>query len=300
MASVTTDRRRGINATAAIKVPCVCATTANITLSGEQTIDGVTTSETRVFVKNQTDATENGIYLTATGGWSREPDFDGSFDVSEGTVIPVSRGTANADTYWRITNTGTIEIGTTELTFAATTVLSSAILNDGSVKMIANFEPNVDATYSLGVSTGQWTSIFLSSAVNANSAALSSNLSVGGTFQSSGTATLSSNATVGGTLQVTGATSLSSDATVAGTLQVTGESSIGGNATVSGNAVVSGTLSAGDTVTMSSNATISGALQSSGTVTGSSRVLLTGLPTTDPGVLGELWENSGNLQISTG
>ncbi|GAH59053.1 unnamed protein product, partial [marine sediment metagenome] len=38
------------------------ATTETITLSGEQTIDGILTSEDRVLVKDQTDPTENGIY----------------------------------------------------------------------------------------------------------------------------------------------------------------------------------------------------------------------------------------------
>ncbi len=161
MASVTTDRRRGVNASAAIKVACVCATTANITLSGEQTIDGIATDETRVFVKDQTDTTENGIYLTGDGAWTREPDFDGQYDVNEGTLIPVSRGTANSDTYWRVTNTGDITIGTTNLTFSATTVLSSAILNDGSVTMIANFVPNAHDTYDLGITGTRWRNLFL-------------------------------------------------------------------------------------------------------------------------------------------
>jgi len=269
MTSVLTNRRRGVNASAAIKVACVCATTGDITLSGEQTIDGIATDETRVFVKSQTDTTEIGIYQSSTGTWTREPDFDGEFDVAEGTVIPVSRGTANSDTYWRITNTGTITIGTTEITVAATTVLSSAILNDGSVKMIADFEPNVDATYSVGVSTGQWTSIHLSSAVNANSAAISSGVVISGTLQSSGTATLSSNATVGGALALTGA--------------LTGSS----------NAVISGTFQSSGTATLSSG--IVGTL------------LTTSLAGTDPGVSGQLWVSTSTgatagkfVMVSTG
>jgi uncharacterized cupin superfamily protein len=266
---VTTNRRRGVNATAAIKVACVCATTGNITLSGEQTIDGIATDETRVFVKNQTDATEIGIYRSSTGTWTREPDFDGEFDVAEGTVIPVSRGTANSDTYWRITNTGTITIGTTEITVAATTVLSSAILNDGSVKMIANFLPNVDATYSVGSSTAQWTSLSLSSAMNSNSAAVSSNAVVGGTFTSSGTVTMSSNAQANGTF------------TSVGTLSASNALAVGDASNLSG------------TVTMSSDIKAS--------------LLTTSLSGTDPGVEGQLWVSTSTgatagkvLLVSTG
>ena len=55
----TTDRRNGVLASAAIKVPCLVATTTNITLDGEQTIDGVSvTSGDRVLVKDQTDGTK--------------------------------------------------------------------------------------------------------------------------------------------------------------------------------------------------------------------------------------------------
>ena len=62
MGSATTDRRMGLTGDKGMKAPVACATTANITLSGEQTIDGVLTSTSRVLVKNQNDATQNGVY----------------------------------------------------------------------------------------------------------------------------------------------------------------------------------------------------------------------------------------------
>lgn len=74
--------------------PVACATTANITLSGEQTIDGETTSTDRVLVMNQTDPAENGIYVSAAGAWSRATDIDASAEVN-GTLISVKAGTAN-------------------------------------------------------------------------------------------------------------------------------------------------------------------------------------------------------------
>jgi hypothetical protein len=89
-------------------------------LSGEQTVDGIALVDgDRVLCKDQTDATENGVYVVSTGAWTRAVDFDGSYDITEGTIIPVSRGTVNADTEFRISNTGTITIGTTSLTFEA-------------------------------------------------------------------------------------------------------------------------------------------------------------------------------------
>ena len=146
MTTVSTDHRRGINSGAAIKVTCVCATTANITLSGEQTIDGILTSGTRVFVKDQTDATEIGIYKSSASAWTREPDFDGTWDVTEGTLIPVSRGTVSGNTVWRITNIGTITVGTTSLTLTQglTDASGTAFTQDGTGAVISTVDAKLN------------------------------------------------------------------------------------------------------------------------------------------------------------
>ena len=121
MTSVSTDRRQGVNSGAAIKVPCKAASTANLTLSGEQTVDGVAlVTGDRCLVKNQTTGTENGIYTVDTGTWNRSDDFDGYYDALTGTLVSViPGGTVNGSTMWRITTTGTITIGTTSLAFGA-------------------------------------------------------------------------------------------------------------------------------------------------------------------------------------
>ena len=57
------------------KQPCAVATLTDITLSGLQTIDTYTTlAGDRVLVKNQTAQADNGIYIAATGAWSRALD----------------------------------------------------------------------------------------------------------------------------------------------------------------------------------------------------------------------------------
>lgn len=79
------------------------ATTANITLSGAQTIDGVSiVAGDRVLVKNQTAPEENGIYIAAAGAWSRSPDFDELTPINEikGSYVAVSEGTANGGQVW--------------------------------------------------------------------------------------------------------------------------------------------------------------------------------------------------------
>jgi hypothetical protein len=102
------------------------ATTANIVLSGLQTIDGVVlTAGARVLVKDQNTASENGIYIAAAGAWSRAADADSSADVSPGMTVPVEQGTLHADTIWELTTNAPITLGTTALTFELTAALNA-------------------------------------------------------------------------------------------------------------------------------------------------------------------------------
>lgn len=119
MTSTTTSRISGFSASAAIKIPCRAATTANITLSGAQTIDGVAVvSGDRVLVKNQTTQAENGIYVADTSTWSRAQDFDGTGDAVTGTLVLVTAGTTNADTFWRVTTANDVDIGSDSITWS--------------------------------------------------------------------------------------------------------------------------------------------------------------------------------------
>lgn len=102
------------------KSSVLVATTGDTTLSGLTTIDGVTlTANNRVLVKNQTTATENGIYVAGTGAWTRSSDFDDSPDgeVSEGALIPVLSGSTNINSTWILITKDPITLGTTELEF---------------------------------------------------------------------------------------------------------------------------------------------------------------------------------------
>jgi len=91
------------------------ATTGNVTLSGEQTIDGVLTSANRILVKDQTTPAENGIYLTGAGAWTRVTDMDTGAEF-DGAAVFVQQGTANADKGY--TQTATVAtVGTDTVTF---------------------------------------------------------------------------------------------------------------------------------------------------------------------------------------
>lgn len=83
-----------------IKAPALYCTTGNVSLTGEQTIDGTLTSASRVLVAFQTAPAENGIYVTGAGVWSRATDADSWAEVAT-AYVPVERGTKWADTLWR-------------------------------------------------------------------------------------------------------------------------------------------------------------------------------------------------------
>lgn len=111
------------------------ATTANITLSGLQTIDGVTVvAGDRVLVKNQTTASQNGIYVAAAGAWSRATDADASADVTAGMYAFVSEGTTQADSGWVLTTNDAITLGTTALNFTQFSGAGQITAGDGLTK----------------------------------------------------------------------------------------------------------------------------------------------------------------------
>lgn len=119
MAATHEDRNAQLSPGVAIKTPCRAATTAAITLSTEQTVDGVAlVSGDRVLVKDQADQTTNGIYLVSTGSWTREPDFDGNRDVVKGTFVFITNGAINAGAFYECTAANPVIIGTSLLTFA--------------------------------------------------------------------------------------------------------------------------------------------------------------------------------------
>jgi hypothetical protein len=141
MTGTTLDRINGVNSGVAIKVPARVATTANITLSGLQAIDGVTVvADDRVLVKNQSTQSENGIYAASTSGWVRTLDFNGNRDIVRGTQVRVNEGTVNSETAWAVSSADPITIGTTAITFVSATGLPpvDSVTNAMLAEMAAN------------------------------------------------------------------------------------------------------------------------------------------------------------------
>lgn len=127
MPATYTDRLDGLTTSVAVKAPCRVATTTAITLSGTQTVDGVALSVgDRVLVKNQASSIYNGIWLVASGAWSRALDFDGARDAVGGTMIYVSSGSTNSNSWWQVGGTGEVVVGTDAITIAEAIIGDSA------------------------------------------------------------------------------------------------------------------------------------------------------------------------------
>ena len=132
--------RTGLDVKGSVKV----ATTANITLSGTQTIDGVALSVgDRVLVKNQTTGSENGIYVVASSGWSRATDADENAEVTSGMFTFVEQGSVNSDTGFVLTTDGAITVGSTSLDFTLFSASGTLIAGDGLSKNGDTLEVNV-------------------------------------------------------------------------------------------------------------------------------------------------------------
>ncbi len=98
------------------------ASTANVAIADAaengDTIDGVTLATgDRILLKNQSTGSENGIYVVqASGAAVRASDFQ-TGDVSSLAFVFVEEGTSNAQNGYILTNTGSITVGSTALTF---------------------------------------------------------------------------------------------------------------------------------------------------------------------------------------
>lgn len=114
------------------------ATTANITLAGEQTIDGVLTSASRILVKDQAAPENNGIYVSSAGSWVRANDANAVAEFILGRSVYVQSGTAGGGRDYRISSS-VISLGTSPVTFSdsikqgAATFASSSVTGNESV-----------------------------------------------------------------------------------------------------------------------------------------------------------------------
>ncbi len=127
--------------------------TLTMDATGVVTIDGVATAlNDRILIKDQSTATENGIYTVSTAGavgvagvFTRASDADANSEVSGGLFTFVEAGSSNADNAYVLTSvTGTATLGTSTLTFTQFSGAGQVIAGDGLAKSGNTLSVNVD------------------------------------------------------------------------------------------------------------------------------------------------------------
>lgn len=139
------DRIGGYRSALAWKAPCRASTTANITLNGLQTLDGVALAEgDRVLVRNQTAAAENGIYLASAEAWVRARDFATLDDVARGTRVYVTHGNDGPGDY-EVATENPISIGTTSLSILRVNIGGTGTVTE-TLESLAELDADAGAT----------------------------------------------------------------------------------------------------------------------------------------------------------
>ena len=125
-------------------------------MSGTQTIDGVAVSaDDRVLVKDQSDASENGIYDCKSGSWVRSSDFDSNSEVTSGAFTFIETGSTNADAGFVLTTDGTITVGTTDLAFTQFSGAGAITAGDGLAKSGVEISADLKANGGLVIESSE-------------------------------------------------------------------------------------------------------------------------------------------------
>ena len=128
--------RQGLDVKQSVKVATVGAINISTDLDAGSVIDGVTlVAGDRVLVKDQSTATENGIYVAvASGAASRSSDANGTADTGElksGTFTFVEEGTTNSDKGFVLSTNGTITVGSSAIAWTQFSGAGSFTAGDG-------------------------------------------------------------------------------------------------------------------------------------------------------------------------
>ena len=131
------------------KQPALVAADSNITLSGTQTIDGVSVASGSVVLATaQTTAANNGPWTCASGAWSRPSWFDSSSDAQAGSIFPVVSGATYGGSLWMITSptSGTITPSTTAMVLAQVSGSGAIVSASLVVSIVMSQNQKIDAS----------------------------------------------------------------------------------------------------------------------------------------------------------
>ena len=88
----------------------------------------------RILVKNQSTASQNGIYLSKASAWVRASDLDADAEVTSGAFVFIEEGTTNGSEGWILTTTGSITVGSTNLAFSQFSAAGMVTAGGGMTK----------------------------------------------------------------------------------------------------------------------------------------------------------------------
>lgn len=142
MTSTTRDQITGFSGSLAVKPPVRLATTVPVTLEGLIVIDGVQSVDgDRILVKDQADASQNGIYIASSGVWSRAVDLDATGKVVKGTQVWATDGVSQPGTLWFVTAPNPINLGNDNLSWQMGSLYQAAAAVALAVSGAANKAP---------------------------------------------------------------------------------------------------------------------------------------------------------------
>jgi hypothetical protein len=129
----TTGAQTGTYANGALGV----GATFTFTATGSQSVDGSATAlNDRIAMIAQASALQNGIYTVTTKGaggtsevWTRATDYDQAAEIVEGSAMLIDEGATLAGRLYIMTTSGAITVGTTGLTFTASSAATAAALS---------------------------------------------------------------------------------------------------------------------------------------------------------------------------
>jgi len=109
----------GLDVKESVHLATTAAGTLATSFANGETVDGVALATgDRILIKDQADASENGVYtVNASGAPTRATDFDADSEVTAGAFFFVEEGTTNGNNGFTLTTNDDITVGTTDLTF---------------------------------------------------------------------------------------------------------------------------------------------------------------------------------------
>jgi hypothetical protein len=153
-----------------VKDPVRAATTANITLSGTQTVDGIALAVgDRVLVHQQTTASANGIYLVASGAWTRTTDMSTDAQSQRGCEVYVQNGTIQGGTVYQLiaSSTDPVVLGTSTQVwgplagvaqngYALNSAVAYLLQPSGQYSLLLGYSQGVGSQYGISIGANSY------------------------------------------------------------------------------------------------------------------------------------------------